>query len=201
MVPTTFSKHQGFCLEHSENLCPASPQLVQALFLRRLLYSSSVNFDLSLLQDSNGLHVKTTLRIELLYMPSESVKPLDVEEPSLDLNHLFGLEKPLLPLPLKLPLLTLAFLKLVVNVVPLLLRSSLLLLLARSVRAEVERHEEFLAASFCKAIMNKYFPVCHLVIRYARKELFLSPLMHMCTAALMSMDPFHRTFELLNLWV
>ena len=76
------------------------------------------------------------------------------------LRQFFESEKPLLPLLLKLPLLPLVFLKPRVNVAPFPLRSPLLLLLVRRVTAEVERHKDFLAASLCKTIMDKYLPVC-----------------------------------------
>jgi hypothetical protein len=51
----TLSTHQGLGLGHSENLRPTSPQLMQALVLRRLLYSSSVSLPLALFQDSKDL--------------------------------------------------------------------------------------------------------------------------------------------------
>ncbi len=50
--PNTLSTHQGLGLGHSENLCPTSPQIMQALVLRRLLYSSLVSLPLALFQDS-----------------------------------------------------------------------------------------------------------------------------------------------------
>ena len=76
--PKTLSTHQGFGLGHSENLCPTSPQLIKAIVLRRLLYSSSVSFDLAVFQDSNGFSVKNTLRLEPLSMPADLVKPLEL---------------------------------------------------------------------------------------------------------------------------
>jgi hypothetical protein len=48
-------------------------------------------------------------------LPADLVKPLEFDESSLDLYH-FESEKPLLPLPIKLPLLLFDFSKLGVNV-------------------------------------------------------------------------------------
>ena len=152
---------------------------MQALVLRRLLSSSSVHLDLALFQYSNGLYVKVILHLEFLSMPFDLLKPLEMGAPPVDLDHSLESENLLRPLLLKLLLLPLFFLKLGVNATPFPLRSPLLLLLVRSVRAGVERHNEFLAASFYKAIMNKYLPVCQLVVRSARRD----PFFRRCTCA------------------
>ena len=60
---------------------------MQALVLRRLLNSSSVNLGLAVFHDSNGLLAKATLRLEFLSMPANLVKPLEVEPSSLDSNY------------------------------------------------------------------------------------------------------------------
>ena len=101
----------------------------------------------------NGFSVKDTLRLEPLSLPDDLVKPLEFDEPSLDLDHFLESDKPyLLWLPFN-------FLKLGVNVAPFPFLSVLL------PREEVERHKEFLEASFCKATIDKYLPVCQLVIK------------------------------------
>ena len=84
---------------------------MQELVIRCLLYSSPVSLDLALFQDSNGLFVKATLRLEIVSMPIDLVKLLEVEAPSLGFDNFFESEKSLLPLLLKLPMLTLVFLK------------------------------------------------------------------------------------------
>ncbi len=134
--------------------------------------------DLALFQESNGFSVKNTLRFYFLSLSADLVKPLELDEPSLDLDHFLESDKLLLPLPLKLPLLPFGFLKLGVNVVPFPLRSPMLELLETIAREEVERHKEFLAPTFCKAIMDKYLPVCLLVIKFARREPFF---VRLCT--------------------
>ena len=60
---------------------------MQALVIRRLLYSSSFNLGLGLFQDSSGLTVKAIFRLEFLSMPANLVKPLEVEVSSLDLHY------------------------------------------------------------------------------------------------------------------
>jgi len=133
-----------------------------------------------------------------LSLPDDLVKPLEFDEPSLDLDQFFESENPLLPLPLKVPLVPFDFLKLGVNDAPFPFLYVLLELFVFGVREEVERDKEFLKASFCKAIIDKYLPVCQLVIKSARSEPFSSPPMYMYTAALMSMDFFHHPYEVVN---
>jgi hypothetical protein len=77
------------------------------------------------------------------------------------------------PLPLKLPLMLFDFLKLGVNIAPFPFLFVLLELFVP--KEEVEHHKEFLEASFCKAIIDKYLPVCQFFIKSARSEPFLSP--------------------------
>ena len=100
------------------------------------------------------------------------------------------------PLPLKLPLLPFDFFKVGVNAAPFPFLPVLLEMFLPI--EEVLRHNEFLEASFCKAIIDIYLAVYQLVIKSARSEPFLSPPMYMYTAALMSMDFSHHAYEVLK---